>query len=406
MLRLSRVLVVALVSLLGACLSMPAVSAAYPVANLYLLDAASTGARCLDGTPAGFYFQAALSAEGNSSWVIHLQGGGECATQASCYSRLGTASGSSKYFTPTVGLGLLNSPDPAENPALYDANHVWLPYCQGDLWSGTVTEAGEATWGLYFAGHLTVLATVDALQHDFGLVDAPSTRVILAGDSAGGIGTWLNADSLVDTRLPSTQLSIASFAGFYFTATPYTGPDATQSLLANFTAEGLNYNVHLWSSFVDQSCAEGHEAAGLDPSLCLLANNSFPFISVPAFAFESLSDMVQLTAHDSVPNAPLLCNATEQAYVAEWRSQMTAALAPFATPEDSRHGVFAPACWTHVFLDGPVIDHSTAMQAYTAWFNQDSQPPARYKIIDSCIGNFCNPSCTNPCAQPERIAIG
>lgn len=409
MLQLSHVLVgvaAALVSLVSLPATLVSASAAVlPVANLFLLDAA-TGARCLDGSPSGFYFQAALTSEGNSSWVIHLQGGGECASEVSCYARLTSASGSSKYFDATASLGMLNSPSPTENPDLYDANHVFLPYCQGDLWSGTVTQPGASTWNLYFAGHLTVLATVDALMLKFGLVDSPSTRVVLAGDSAGGIGTFINADELVNTRLPNSQLTIASFAGFYFTASPYDGPDATQSFLANFTAEGLNYNAALWSSFVDRSCAAGHEAAGLDPALCLLANNSLPYISVPAFAFESLSDEVQLTAHDSVPGPPLLCNATEQAYVTQWRAQMTAALAPFALPQDQSHGVFAPACWTHVFLDGPIIRQSTAMQAYSAWYNQKvPADPAAYKLIDDCQGNFCNPSCANPCAHYEQIAL-
>jgi len=391
---------------IGVCVAIAAlflvaapVSAAAPAAKLFLLDAA-TGARCLDGTPSGFYFQPALTDKGNSSWVIHLEGGGECATEASCKSRLSGSMGSSKYFTPTRTLNMLNSVDEAANPDLWDANHVLLPYCVGDLWSGTVTAAGPNTWGLYFSGHLTVVAAIHELRQNFGLEDAPSTRIVLTGDSAGGIGTWINADYIQESLLPFTRLSIASFAGFYFTAVPYDGPDATTSILANFTADGLAYNAGLWSSFVDLSCAAGHRAAGADPSLCLLSNNSFPYIGVPAFAFESLSDEVQLTAHDSMPGAPQLCNAPEQAYVSQWRADMSAALSPLANPLDHRHGVFAPACWTHVFLEGPVIGGVTAMQAYSSWFNQATEP-AHFKIIDGCSGNFCNPSCANPCAKKK-----
>ena len=74
----------------------------------------------------------------------------------------------------------LASGDAVENPALYGAHRVYLPYCTQDLWSGSSPSAGE--WGLHFGGRLIIDAVIDALLPT-GLSDA--TTVVLTGASAG-----------------------------------------------------------------------------------------------------------------------------------------------------------------------------------------------------------------------------
>ena len=59
--------------------------------KLEMLDVA-TGARCLDGTAAGFYHRPGPS---NDSWLVHFEGGGWCVDQADCEGRSKTAIGSS-----------------------------------------------------------------------------------------------------------------------------------------------------------------------------------------------------------------------------------------------------------------------------------------------------------------------
>lgn len=39
-------------------------------------------ARCMDGSPGGYYFAPNAS---SSSWIIELQGGGECASKETCF---------------------------------------------------------------------------------------------------------------------------------------------------------------------------------------------------------------------------------------------------------------------------------------------------------------------------------
>ena len=76
----------------GATLLGAAAAALYP---LELLHPDATLGRCMDGTLAGFYL--APGTDG-SKWMIELQGGGECATEAECRPHLGTALASSDYF--------------------------------------------------------------------------------------------------------------------------------------------------------------------------------------------------------------------------------------------------------------------------------------------------------------------
>jgi hypothetical protein len=146
-----------------------------------LIPLTDSKARCMDGTLSGYYFQSkfmrfifvfsllfvyflflleSTKESESTKWVIHLQGGGECASKDSCYSELSSNLGSSKYFDPSMSLWFLNYDNPSANPDFAYANHVHVPYCSGDLHSGTVRHPTEETWGLYFSGHLVFEAIV------------------------------------------------------------------------------------------------------------------------------------------------------------------------------------------------------------------------------------------------------
>lgn len=60
---------------------------------------------------------------------LHLQGGGECATESACKGALNGPLGSSKYFQPAITMPYFLSDDEAANPDFYDWNHVDIPYC-------------------------------------------------------------------------------------------------------------------------------------------------------------------------------------------------------------------------------------------------------------------------------------
>ncbi|CAI7835580.1 unnamed protein product [Closterium sp. NIES-53] len=65
--------------------------------RLILLPDNAAGARCLDGSPPGYYFRAGTGA-GRSMWHIYLPGGAWCGSAAQCVARSKTWLGSSTFY--------------------------------------------------------------------------------------------------------------------------------------------------------------------------------------------------------------------------------------------------------------------------------------------------------------------
>ena len=83
---------------LGALLSLLAlgrVAAGPPVPLTLLSPSAAPNARCMDGSAAGYYLAPNAS---STSWLIELEGGGECASKTNCDGRRGTHLFSSNYW--------------------------------------------------------------------------------------------------------------------------------------------------------------------------------------------------------------------------------------------------------------------------------------------------------------------
>ena len=205
-------------ALLGAALAAaPRGAAAAPSPLRMLTD---TRATCLDGSLGGFYFEPYNDpSEANATkWVIFLQGGGECASNASCSAAAKSELGSSKYFAPSIEFdeGEYYASGLPGNP-FASWNRVDIPYCSQDLFSGTRESTSPDTFGLYFSGHLIFESILQTLKDQYAL-DA-ATEVILTGVSAGGIGAWLNTNSLVTSFVPAgCRVTIAPIAGMYFFA--------------------------------------------------------------------------------------------------------------------------------------------------------------------------------------------
>jgi hypothetical protein len=363
-------------------------------APLYMLS--DPKAKCMDGTQAGYYAQTASKSEDKNKWVIYLNGGGECDTESACKAQTSGALGSSKYFA--------NSSDPSGwflgsdycpyNPDLCGWNHVMDPYCSQDLHSGQVTEPTDATWGLYFSGRHIFTATLDALdQPPFNLGDA--TDIVLQGVSAGGIGVWYQIDDLA-RRYPSARITAATIAGHYFYANYYTGTNHTNpGTMGDFEESALPNTYLLYDAYVDETCKLAYEARGESAGACMLSNNSLPYIRADSFVIQAQTDQVVLTGHDCWPE-DYMYESEEQAYMEQWHSNMTVALAPLMAsdvPHTPRNGVFAAACYTHTGFShsAPLINGISYNQAFSNfYFSRTSED--QYKLSDDC-GLMCNPTC-------------
>lgn len=108
--------------------------------HCYPVDASATlelqlmptgqGARCLDGSPSGYYYQYG-SGTGLNKWVINFQGGGVCESESTCTDRSEGDLGSSKSWGKTHGgKEPLQNNNKDENPLAYNWNYIYVPYVQ------------------------------------------------------------------------------------------------------------------------------------------------------------------------------------------------------------------------------------------------------------------------------------
>jgi hypothetical protein len=156
----------------------------------------STYPAALDGSPFGFYFS---GSNASTKWTINIQGGGWCYDEKDCLCRAKGSLGTSNVATPSKRLGCSNPlPDGSVDR---DCNSVDLLYLDGASFSGyraapwPVSGTNESLW---FRGIKNLDATIDWLFEQGGLGGA--TEVLLKGESAGGLSTFLHADR-VGSRL-------------------------------------------------------------------------------------------------------------------------------------------------------------------------------------------------------------
>ena len=94
------------------------------------------------------------------------------------------------------------SGDSSVNP-FANFTRIFIPYCSGDLHLGQRNSTVSESFPYRFSGHLIIAAAISEVTKFFpGLASA--SHVLLSGSSAGGIGTFRNAD-FVSSLLPNTR---------------------------------------------------------------------------------------------------------------------------------------------------------------------------------------------------------
>ena len=164
------------------------------------------------------------------TWVIMLNGGGECVDGQKCLERAETELGSSSLAAPTHEFksGLMELHE-THNPAFMYANMVVVNYCSGDSFLGRGMEADKD--GMWHSGGHIVDAVIDTMLEKHEMKNAD--KVLIAGRSSAGIGVLSQADRwrAMITRgaksmdwwtnfrrsKPAPKVYAAPFAGFRYT---------------------------------------------------------------------------------------------------------------------------------------------------------------------------------------------
>ena len=160
------------------------------------------------------------------------------------------------------------SPTSAENPYWHDANHVLVPYCSSDSWSGTKEKPIQRD-GWRFMGSLIVRQVIADLI-PLGLGQSNGAELLLAGSSAGGLGVMLNLDKvkkfLHEERGIRVMVRGVSDSGWFLDREPYT-PGAVAA------SEAVRQGWKLWEGALPDDCAREHIN---EPWRCYFGHRLYP----------------------------------------------------------------------------------------------------------------------------------
>lgn len=341
----------------------------------YLLN----GTNCLDGSEAGFYYSSATTRPDVA--VFFLEGGGACTSYESCVAWAANGAGSSDAWAATkVSPDTVITDDCSSNPDLCGAHMIYVPYCTGDVHSGTRnTGAYENGTEMFFSGHRNFAKIADTVIGDLlgsdGGNASPSMSVLLTGVSAGGIGTFLNADWLAKRLAAEPTLNVATFkgaprAGYFFPGVPQAeaGSAPCPELVSDFSHESVGTSGNsactsatnvLWRSLnISARCLA--DFAEEDWWKCMWANVAVQYVETPLHWGQNQYDSDQIFVELGAPQDG---SAAEENYVAYYGG---AALESMLRSLPEKDGAFVPSCLDHVNLVD--IGSAAYLPAMGDWF--------------------------------------
>nr|CAG4650819.1 EOG090X02ZJ [Simocephalus serrulatus] len=262
-----------------------------PTQKILLKDKSAV---CNDGSPAGYFIRKSY---GSKRWIVFLEGGWYCYDKRSCESRWSRLRGfmTSNMWPDTRQVSGILSPDPEENPYWWNANHVYVPYCSSDSWSGS-SPAGS-TSRFAFMGSVIIQEVLRDLLPQ-GLLNA--SKLMLTGSSAGGTGVMLNLDKVTDflrTQGSSAEVRGVTDSGWFLDNVPYAPADCQDpQRCAPTTAVQMGYT--LWNGQIPHACKAQYAA---QPWRCYFGHHLHRTLKTPLFIFQWLFDEAQMLADNVGP---------------------------------------------------------------------------------------------------------
>ena len=318
--------------------------------TLRLLDpsvAKAKGAACLAGSPPGYYYRESAN---KTAFKIHLQGGGWCFSAQDCYWRSQQALGDSSFWLPVSNgtalatQGLLSN-DPAINPRTHDWTDIYVMYCNGASWTSNQTDPlvynGTELW---FRGRANLRAVLEDIDERWGLFSKETTYVVLTGTSAGGLGTYVNADFVASLLHEETSFVAAPDAGMFLDVLTYK---------AGVPRGREQFSFGYYSLWGSRGTTNDECEAALSPSeqwKCIMPQYVVPYVKSRIYAIQSMYDKAQfgglfmgLPCHP-VNNTPGDCSPAEVAFFQQHHEYLKGNLSQLLGASD---GGWLTACYQH-----------------------------------------------------------
>lgn len=376
----------------SACLSCSAPPAVRPsnAATLRLFDAGELpGARCLDGSMAGYYFRAGDT----ERYLVFLEGGGWCydpncaaptlhGTLQDCRSRSFGRLGSSMRWPALQDSRLTGhlSADPQENPVFHDWTLVYVPYCDGASFTGS-----RVIDGLHFRGTDILNGVISDLKAKTRIRDAK--QVVLSGGSAGASAVYYHVDAFAEgLSLSRGEVVGIPDAGFFLDLRDKDGVDCWPNMMRSLFGIIGYTDLH-------SGCQQRFKS---QPWKCLFPENYVDLIRSRLFAVNSFYDLSEFRYTlrlDCCPGgcspSEKKCNRQELAIFHAMRSQHAEGWRRLAEKHGS--GVWAPACiahtmawgsWTNASWEVPAGSGNTMAAVVGSWLAKDGADASSFAYQD------------------------
>jgi len=329
---------------------------AVPLVKFTPAETERYGARCLDGSSAGYYLYKTSNPSYANNWVFWLEGGGWCFPNSAypnvdnCFNRLKNSLGSSNYWPADMGVGFFR-----------DYNYVYLGYCSGDFHSGT---QNVSVGGFYYAGHLILQGVINKLKQIDTLSQAK--LVLLTGGSAGGLGVINNFD-FMKTQFPNAEFKAWPSSGWF--------PENITPIPSNYISLDASFQVlyKQVTPYLNKACLAAYTS---EPWRCYSGTNVFPYVGTqPFFVSQSLFDnwaqgfngVTDLTSPQNVKFLSHFGQAMRNSFAAAQQSP-------------SYIGLFLITDNVHEFGTGTVLNGVTLQTIVSNWIDGTSLT----KEVSSC----------------------
>lgn len=275
---------------------------------------------------------------------------------------------------PYVGGNDLLSNDSNTNPLFYNYNHVLVPYCSQDAFLANssfprtdfIFVDDPTINNFVYRGRIIFQSVIRDLVQGHGL--ANSTKIVLAGSSAGGVGIVNNMDWVEDTLRDATpsgqtipELGAIVDSSWFILFDGFHAVNYTQ-------AETVDFDI----SF--PACKDFTLGFPCCTSLACLFTNDHYTSSVPVFAITSLYDI--FTLQESLRSSLEDFSFTSDHELLKLFNTYGALLNESilqSFKSQSNLSIFAPSCTQHVYLaTSSLWDESGKLNAtVSSTFKQD-----------------------------------
>ncbi|CAI7728424.1 unnamed protein product [Closterium sp. NIES-53] len=281
----------------GKPMSAPVTSAGTGL-TFTLLPRNRFGAKCLDGSPPGYYFRPGSGA-GKDSWHVFLPFGGWCTTPGECkwratqihYGSTKPALQATNPFNNALqGYRGILSTNKTDNPRFYNWNLVMPVYCDGGGFAGRAGFKNvSGSEGVYLLGWNIIKAVLTDVTDRRGLKTA--SQVLLSGVSAGAEAVVTLCDQL-PALVPSAKTTKCLMdSGFFLDALDRKKKHTFKKTIIRMAA--------LHDFIGNPRCARAQDATS--KWKCFFPEHATKFIKSQVFIVNSLFDINALILGNQLP---------------------------------------------------------------------------------------------------------